>query len=317
MHLLFAAALALLPVHGVVLAPLGRHAAIVRFDPVTQTLPSVTRRVDLAPATQLAGGAGVDGYLDRSTTPWTLRRAIVAAPFSPGVPDSGRVVPVDNGTTLPPYVLVNQNGQMLRLDRAFQGKTLLLSFIFTRCPDRTLCPAISGKYAYMQAHLDPKHFALAEITLDPPYDSPAVLRAYGKQYGYDPKIWSFLTGTGSTIQRLLNSFGITSLRVSTSNFIHSDKLFVVTPKGRVAYTVQTGGWNPDDVVSEARAVDGAASNPFERFQLSLIAGVAAFCGGSQKAGIVLLEIVLFFLISTVAIGAMVVVARVLWRRQTS
>jgi hypothetical protein len=188
----------------------------------------------------------------------------------------------------------------------------LLSFIFTRCPDRNLCPAISGKFAYLQAHLDPKRFALVEITLDPQYDSPAILRSYGAQYGAIAKRWYLLTSTGSATQRILDAFGINSLRVSSANFIHNDKLYIVTPKGKVAYIVDTAGWDPDGVIAEASSVAGMASNPFERFKLSLIASVVALCGGSQFAGIVLLELALFFVVLIFVAAGLWAVARVLW-----
>src|SRR5262249_25516784 len=149
--------------------------------------------------------------LDRSTQPWTLRAPQAAAAFAPGMPDVAHATPVDNGSVLPSAELVDQSGRLRHLESDFSGKTLLLSFVFTRCPDRQLCPAISGKYAYLQSRLDARRFALAEITLDPQYDSPAVLAAYGARYGADPRIWTLLTGKGSTIQQLLDAFRIDSM----------------------------------------------------------------------------------------------------------
>ena len=312
--LLFAAVLA--PMHGVVLAPAGAHGAIIRNDAVTNMVPEQTRQYQLSPSIALRSGVGIDGIVDRSTTPWTLREATIAAPFSPGMPDQGREEPVDVGKKLPSATLVDQDGALVQLHRAFAGKVVMLSFVFTRCPDATLCPAISGKYAYMQAHLDPARFALVEITLDPPYDSPAVLRGYAHQYGANPRIWRLLTGTGTTIQRLLNAFGINSLRVSSANFIHNDKLYIVAPNGTVAYLVDTAGWDPQGVIAEASAVAGMANNPFERFKLSLIADVVALCGGSQFAGIVALEIGLFFIILGIVVAGLWVVGRVLWGRSS-
>lgn len=308
-------AAALFPVHGLVLAVQPDRSAIVRTNIVPGMLGPQTRLYRLVPSVTLAAGAGVDGFVDRSTNPWTLRDPVAAGPFVPGLPDVGRVVAVDFGTPLPSALLVDQSGRLLSLRHAFANKTLLLSFIFTRCPDADLCPAISGKFAYLQHHLDPKRFALAEITLDPPYDSPAVLQRYGAIYGRGP-IWSLLTGRGDTIVRLLDAFGIDSLRVSSSDFIHTDKLFIVAPNGRVADVIQTASWDPDGVIAQARAVAGMTSNPFERFKLSLIADVTAFCGGSQWAGIVLLETALFFIITIFVTGGLWFIARALWGRET-
>ena len=310
--LLAAAVLAVIPVHGLVIESLPNRSAIVRIDPVVAMLPAQTRRYRLMPPLTFHAGTTIDALLDPATHPATLRDAVAAASFAPGLPDSGRVVPVQLGGTLPAAALVDQNGRIVQLEQAFRGKTLLLSFIFTRCPDRTLCPAISGKFAYLQQRLDAKRFALAEITLDPQYDSPAVLREYAAAYGAKPQSWTLLTGMGSTIQRLLDQFGISSMRVSASNFLHDDRLFIVTPAGKVAYVVETGGWDPQSVIAQARAVSGLANNPFERFKLALVADVVALCGGSEFAGIALLELSLFTLLTIIALLGLWAVARVLW-----
>jgi len=304
----------LLPFHGVVLSTLPNARAVIQSAAMPRTMPAQTRIYRLSPGMTMRPGTGIDAFLDRSTQPWTLRNPVPAAAFAAGLPNQGSVIPVDVGTTLPRATLIDQEEHLVHLRDAFRGKTMLLSFIFTRCPDTDVCIAISTKYAQLQHELDPAHFALVEITLDPTYDTPAVLRAYQKQFGGDPAIWTLLTGTGSTIERVLNEFGISSLQTDSDTYIHSDKLFIVEPKGRVAYIVETAGWDPRGVVAEARAVDGMASNPFERFKLSLIASVVALCGGSQFAGIVMLEIALFFMIVIAVTIALWIVGRVLWSR---
>jgi protein SCO1 len=304
----------MLPFHGVVVAPLHGGQAVVNGSAITKLVPAQTRRYQLRPSIGVRSGTGIDAFLDRSTTPWTLRDPVAAAAFAPGMPSPGRVIPVDIGKPLPKATLVDQDGRLVRLRDAFYGKTLLLSFIFTRCPDTDVCIAISTKYAQLQRWLDPARFALVEITLDPPYDSPAVLTAYGKQYRQNPRIWTLLTGTGSTIQTVLDEFGISSLQTSDDDYIHSDKLYIVTPTGRVAYVVNTAGWDPRGVAAEARAVEGMASDPLERLKLSLIASVVALCGGSQFAGVVFLEIVLFLLIVVIVTVSLWLIGRVIWSR---
>jgi protein SCO1/2 len=308
-----AAALTVIPIHGLVLESGSDRAAIVRTDAVVDMLPPRTRRYRFVPRARFRAGTTIDALLDRTGS--TLLQPIAAASFAPGLPDPGRVAPVRLGSSIPPAQLVDQNARLVELSQLFKGKTLLLSFIFTRCPDRTLCPAISGKFAYLQDRLDPRRFALAEITLDPQYDSPAVLRSYGALYRAKAGSWWLLTGTGSTIQHLLNEFKISSMRLSASNFLHDDRLFIVTPSGNVAYIVETGGWDPQSVIAQARAISGLASNPFERFKLALIADVVALCGGSELGGVVLLELSLFTLLTIGALLGMWAVARILWAKR--
>ncbi len=102
MHALVAAvALALAPVHGVVLATTPTGDAIVRIDAVPDVAPETTRRFHLVPNVRVPGGTQIDAYLDRSTQPWTLRSAAVAGPFAPGEPDPAHVIPIELGSTLP------------------------------------------------------------------------------------------------------------------------------------------------------------------------------------------------------------------------
>jgi cytochrome oxidase Cu insertion factor (SCO1/SenC/PrrC family) len=305
---------ALIPIHGVVLASLGDRTAIVRTDPVVGMLPAQTRRYRLMPAESFARGTTIDALLDPAKEPPTLREPIAAPAFAPGLPDTGRTVPLQIGSVLPAATLVDEDGGLVRLNSAFMGRTLLLSFVFTRCPDRTLCPAISGKFAYLQQHLDPARFALAEITLDPQYDSPAVLRRYAAAYDAGPENWTLLTGTGSTITRVLDEFAISSMRVSSNNFLHDDRLFIVTPSGRIADIIQTGGWDPQSVIAQARVVSGLSSNPLERFKLALVAQIVALCGGSESSGVELLELSLFALFTAIAVAALAFVARTLWSK---
>jgi protein SCO1/2 len=300
--------------HGTVIDVLPNHQAIVRNDAVPMMLPPSIRRYTLVepPGSSLHAGVELEGLVDPSPSPPRIVDAIAAAPFSPGVPDPGHVEPADLGKPWPHAHLVDADGEPLDLATRFLGRTVILSFIFTRCPDRTLCPAISGKFAYLQSHLDPQKFALVEITLDPPYDSPRVLHAYGDQFGAKRGAWYLLTGTGTVVKRVLDEFGINSLRVSAANFIHSDRLFIATAQGRTAFMADSADWDPDAVVSEASAISGAASNPFERFKLSLVANVVALCGGSASSGIAILETVTFGIICTAVMSTLWWIGRRLW-----
>ena len=315
LHLVFTLlALLAVPVHGVVLGPGPGETTIVRTDSVTGMVPAQTRAYRISPKLQLPSGTGIDAFLDRTRTPWRLYDAAVAAKFVAGLPDSGTSFPIDIGTQMPHTKLVDQNGSLVDLASAYRGKVTLISFVFTRCPDKDECPAVSSKFSYMQQHLDAAHFHLIEITLDPVYDSPWVLHNYARQFGANANTWSILTGQPHDVKQLLNRFGISSLRVSDANFIHNDKVFVIAQDGKVAQIVQTVGFEPSALVAQARHLAGMASDPLGRLQLALVAGAVALCGGSQFAGVVLLETVLFLLIATASFATLAWVARkIFWK----
>ena len=50
------------------------------------------------------------------------------------------------GEQIPDVELVNQDGKTIRLSD-FRGKTVLLTFIYTRCPMPTFCPRLSSLFS--------------------------------------------------------------------------------------------------------------------------------------------------------------------------
>ena len=79
--------------------------------------------------------------------------------------------------------LVNQSDHTIQLGQ-FQGKVVLITFIYTRCPFDEYCPRMSRNFADIDKALaaDPAAYSkthLISISFDPTYDTPEVLRTYG------------------------------------------------------------------------------------------------------------------------------------------
>ncbi|HZZ64588.1 MAG TPA: SCO family protein [Candidatus Baltobacteraceae bacterium] len=315
MHaLILALAAMVIPVHGTVVGAGPNGTTIVRTDTVTATLPAQTRAFNVEPHITANAGTGVDAFLDRSHATWKLYDAHIAARFEPGLPETGKVFPIDYGSTLPHTSLVDQSGRLVDLATSFRGRVVLLAFIFTRCPDKDVCPTVSAKFAALSHQLDPKRFHLVEISLDPAYDSPAVLAQYAAHFGARGGMWSILTGQQQEVQHILDRFGISSLRVSDEAFLHNEKIFVTAPDGKVADIVQTAGFAPGALAAQAQHIAGLGSNPLERWKLAIVASAVALCGGSQFAGVVLLETVIFLIIAVLSFVTLGWVARKIWKR---
>ena len=271
-------------------------------------LPSMTRAYRIEPRLLLSGGAGIDGFVDESTRPWRWYDATLAGPFAPGVPQTGKVIALDIGSPMPHTQLIDQRGQLVDM-AAFHGVSLT-SFIFTRCKDE--CPLIAAKFVAMERDLGADRFHLYLITIDPMYDSPVVIASYARLFHMNPASISVLTGQQHEIATLLDRFGITSLKNGDASFIHSDKVFLASSDGRVAQILQTTGFTPGSLAAQARHLAGMSASPFGRFQLWLIAGVTALCGGNRFAGIVVLETVLFLIIAGISFVTLGWVVRKIW-----
>lgn len=136
----------------------------------------------------------------------------------------------------PTFNLVDQNGQAVTLD-SFKGKAVIAAFIFTRCQGP--CPMISSNMAQLQAEIQkrPDHdkIALVSFSVDPEYDTPAVLKQYASQYGADPKVWTFLTGDRDAMRKMVVKGFRLGLEDAPDNkespIIHSTRLVLIGPKG--------------------------------------------------------------------------------------
>ncbi|MFQ6616809.1 MAG: SCO family protein [Fidelibacterota bacterium] len=130
---------------------------------------------------------------------------------------------------LPPFHLVDQNGEGFSRDDLL-GKLWLADFIFTTCSGP--CPVMSGQFAQFQKRFSPmRDFRLLSISVNPEYDTPAILREYGNRFGADHTRWTFLTGDPGAIHRLaVDGFHVGSIE---KPMFHSTRFVLVDSKGQI------------------------------------------------------------------------------------
>jgi len=157
------------------------------------------------------------------------------------------------GENLPNFALYDQTGEVVRSAR-FRGKTILLNFIYTRCPVATMCPAATRLMVETQAlakEAGVTNLELVSITLDPDYDTPGVLRDYAEMRGIDTSNFSFLTGPERTIKDLLTQFGV--LAEFEGNLIkHTLTTLLINENGRIIHRADGTVWQPRDFVAKMR-----------------------------------------------------------------
>jgi len=171
---------------------------------------------------------------------------------SPGAVTSGL------GKEAPDFSLVNQDGKQIHLHQ-YHGKALVLTFIYTRCPLPDYCPLMSRNFAQIAEQLrrDPKLSAsthLLSISIDPEFDTPAVLRAYGRNYvgtlhPFDH--WEFATGTPAQVRKVAEFFGL-RYWTDRGQIVHSLVTALVAPDGKVVQVYRGNDWQPAQVVSDLR-----------------------------------------------------------------
>jgi len=106
-------------------------------------------------------------------------------------------------TQVPNFALVTQEGKPFT-QTSLEGTVWITAFLFTRCP--TICPRIMKQLVQMQATVKNKNIPAKFLvfSVDPEFDTPPVLAAFGRRHGADFSRFVFLTGDSSTIQNTVN-----------------------------------------------------------------------------------------------------------------
>nr|MBI1231298.1 SCO family protein [Cytophagales bacterium] len=135
------------------------------------------------------------------------------------------------------------------------GKITIVDFFFTSCP--SICPVMSTEMERVQdAFRDEGDVQIFSISLDPEYDTPAVLAEYASIHGADPKKWYFLNGPREQTYSLARcGFVLPAVDGGRNpdDFVHSDKFVLVDGDGRIrGYYSGTNREGVDQLILETK-----------------------------------------------------------------
>ena len=155
------------------------------------------------------------------------------------------------GEKMPDFALYDQEGRVVQSAR-FRGKQVMLNFIFSRCPVANMCPASTLKMMGTQKlarESGVNNIEFVSITLDPAYDTPAVLKDYAATRGIDTTNFSFLTGPENAIKDLLTQFGV--IAEFDGNLLkHTLSTLLIDENGRIIHRADGSAWEPQDFVAK-------------------------------------------------------------------
>ncbi len=256
----------------VVLVEKDQHLVTVAHEDIKDYMPAMTMpfkvgedwwwifEVPLVPGDHLNATLVVDGAKS-----W-LEDAVIAKESSDSTaPVSGDGMGPKPGDEIPDYQLINQDGKAIRI-HDYRGKALVLTFIYTRCPDPDQCTLMSNNFAAIDQALQkqPELYAkthLLSISFDPEYDTPKVLRSYGAAFTgrYSDETfahWEFASGSADEVKGIAQYFGMRYyLDSETGNqqVIHSLRTAVIGPDSKVIKVHRGNDWKPDEIVNDLRA----------------------------------------------------------------
>ena len=194
------------------------------------------------------------GYLDDV-------RKTGEAPLPADMPTAPAAPMIEAGAEVPGAVFIDQDGSERRLSD-WRGKTLAVTFVYTRCPVPDFCPLMDRNFAAVQkALLEDTELAsrahLLSVSFDPAHDTPAILAPHAARVGADPAIWSYLTGSRDQIDRFAAGFGIRTIPGggSADEIVHNLRTAVIDANGILVTILNGNDWEPAQLVAEIRAVD--------------------------------------------------------------
>jgi protein SCO1 len=174
----------------------------------------------------------------------------------------------DQEEAVPDFTLVNQDGRRIRLAQ-YRGKSILLTFIYTRCPLPDYCPLMTHNFAEIENTVmnSPELYAkthLLSISFDSQYDTPPVLRNYARAFVKDRgahtfEHWEFATIPAVEKSAVTKFFDV-FVTEEQGQVTHSMSTAIISPDGRVYKAYNGNDWKPVDVLADLKScVNGQPS----------------------------------------------------------
>jgi protein SCO1 len=232
---------------------------VVSHDAVNGLMPAMSMPFEVSGVTPgLRVGDRIAATLVVSGARSWLEDVKVIAASSGGA--EARPVVADHavpGTFVPPFELRDQDDRIVRM-REFSGRVLVVTFIYTRCPLPDFCPLMVRNLEAVRRRADAEgigsRLALLGVTLDPAFDTPAVLRAYGESVlktadRFDR--WTLATGTPEQVEEVARFFGVNA-RAEGGLVTHTLSTVVIGHDGRIMRSFPSNSWRADELYEVVR-----------------------------------------------------------------
>jgi protein SCO1/2 len=95
---------------------------------------------------------------------------------------------------------------------------------------------------------------LVSVTIDPAFDTPAVLARHAKALGTDPTRWHFATGQADDVLAFAKRFGVIAEPGETAvAIVHNLRTAVIDSQGRLVKAYSGNMWSPAELVADLKA----------------------------------------------------------------
>lgn len=136
--------------------------------------------------------------------------------------------------TIANFQFVNQDSVLVTND-TFKGKIYIADFFFTSC--RTICPIMKTQMLRVYDSLkNDADVLILSHTIDPEYDTVALLHDFAERLGVSSSKWHFVTGVQDSIYKIAQtSYFATAMEDSSEpdGFIHSGAFLLIDKQQRI------------------------------------------------------------------------------------
>jgi protein SCO1 len=133
-----------------------------------------------------------------------------------------------------PFSFVDQDSSIIT-NSVFKDKIYVADFFFTTC--RTICPIMKTQMLRVyEATKEMPDVLILSHTIDPEYDTVALLHDFAKRLDVQSNRWHFVTGVKDSIYKIAQtSYFATAMedKAEPDGFIHSGAFLLIDRQGRI------------------------------------------------------------------------------------
>ena len=259
------------------------HLALVGYAAETHAVKGIVLRTDIASHSLVVSCDAIPGYMDAMQMEFTTRDTRILNLLQPGQAITFNMVKhgsqlyaeqitlsttaafesepmaaaqlgalntaldpntksLGAGEPVPDFTFTDQAGHSIHLNQ-FQGKVIVLTFGYSRCPNPNYCYRLSTNLAKIEKRFHGQNLVLITIMIDPEHDQGAALAEYASVFKADPTNWHFLTGPLPEIKQVCGLFGVNFWSVE-GLLTHSLHTVIIDRRGNLAVNLEGNQFAP-------------------------------------------------------------------------
>lgn len=153
------------------------------------------------------------------------------------------------GDAAPDFTLTDQFGNQMSLAEQ-RGKLVVLTFLYTHCPD--ICPLTAARLRQVYAELgtDAEEVSFLAVSVDPERDTTQAAYAFSERFGMLDR-WSYLIGTRQELEPVWKAYyiGVLPDPAQHDQVMHTAPIYLIDRDGRRQVLHTTGG-ETDAIIGE-------------------------------------------------------------------